>query len=170
MNANGSGSAVGRMIGPDRPWVLGQLGLLGAIVAGGVWERSRHGRRVKLGGTALTAVAGVLALGAAAWVAWRAKADLGRNFTMSPTPVADGQLVQTGIYGRLRHPMYLSVVLALLGGALAVGSLVALGGAAGMLAFFLVKAAHEERLLERRYSDYAAYRERVRSRIVPKLL
>jgi protein-S-isoprenylcysteine O-methyltransferase Ste14 len=156
-----------RVIGPDKGWALGQLALIGAIFAGGLWER-RRGRGFR-GGALLRLLAGALAVVAAA-VALRAKADLGHNLTMSPTPVDDGELTQTGVYGVVRHPMYLSVELLLLAAALALGSWLTLAGAGGMCGFFLLKASHEERLLAGRYPGYAEYAQRVRGRIVPRLL
>jgi protein-S-isoprenylcysteine O-methyltransferase Ste14 len=160
-------SQLTRVIGPDKGWALGQLALIGVLLAGGLWERwSGRGFRY---GALLKALAGALAVAAAA-IALRAKADLGHNLTMSPTPVDDGELVQTGVYGVVRHPMYLSVELLLFATALARGSWFSVLGAVGMFGFFLLKASHEERLLTDRYPGYAAYAQRVRGRIIPRLL
>jgi protein-S-isoprenylcysteine O-methyltransferase Ste14 len=154
-----------RAIGPDKGWALGQLALIGAILTAGARER-RRGRGFR-GGALLTVLACVLAV-VAALVALRAKADLGHNLTMSPTPVHDGELTQTGVYGVVRHPMYLSVELLLLAAALALGSWLTLLGAGGMFGFFMLKASHEEQLLTRRYPGYAAYAQRVCGRSVPR--
>jgi protein-S-isoprenylcysteine O-methyltransferase Ste14 len=154
-----------RLVGPDTGWALGQLALIGALLAGGLWER-RRGRGFR-SGALLKALAGAMTLAAAA-VALRATADLGHNLTMSPTPVDDGQLVQTGVYGVVRHPMYVSVELTLFAAALALGSWLALLGAVGMVGFFQLKAAHEERLLAARYPGYADYTQRVRGRVIPR--
>jgi protein-S-isoprenylcysteine O-methyltransferase Ste14 len=158
-------SQLRRVIGPDKGWALGQLALIGALLAGGLWERW-SGRGFKSGALfkALALASGALASA----VALRAKADLGLNLTMSPTPVDDGVLVQSGVYGVVRHPMYLSVELTLFATALALGSRLTLLGAGGMLGFFQLKAAHEERLLAERYPGYIAYIQRVRGRIIPR--
>jgi protein-S-isoprenylcysteine O-methyltransferase Ste14 len=65
--------------------------------------------------------------------------------------------------------MYVSVELTLFAVALALGSCLALLGAGGMVGFFQLKAAHEERLLAARYPDYANYAQRVRGRVIPRL-
>jgi protein-S-isoprenylcysteine O-methyltransferase Ste14 len=36
--------------------------------------------------------------------------DLGQNLTPLPHPRDEGQLVRTGIYGLVRHPMYIGVI------------------------------------------------------------
>jgi protein-S-isoprenylcysteine O-methyltransferase Ste14 len=40
----------------------------------------------------------------------RSLLDLGQNLTPLPHPRDDGQLVQTGIYGLVRHPLYSGVI------------------------------------------------------------
>jgi protein-S-isoprenylcysteine O-methyltransferase Ste14 len=162
-------SAIDRVLGPDKNWALGQLALIGAIFAGGLLEYRRYGRGFDLGFRPLSYVVGCVLLAIAAVVAVRAKADLGRSFTMSPTPALDGALVETGVYGVVRHPMYLSVVTMVLGVAVMLGSWVTLAGTLVVLVFFQLKAAREERLLVRRYPEYTRYRQRVRGRILPRI-
>ena len=79
------------------------------------------------------------------------------------------QLVQSGPYARVRHPIYSGIFLATLGTALFVGEWRALLGAA---IFFLAhwrKAQREEALLKGKFGEaYETYRQRTGS-LVPKL-
>jgi protein-S-isoprenylcysteine O-methyltransferase Ste14 len=99
-------------------------------------------------------------------VAW---GGLGRNLSVFPKPIDDGQLVQTGIYGLVRHPMYTGVILTALGWALFRTSLIALVLVVVLIVFFDRKAAQEERLLSEKYPDYEAYRARTRHKLIPFL-
>jgi protein-S-isoprenylcysteine O-methyltransferase Ste14 len=77
------------------------------------------------------------------------------------------QVVSTGVYGVVRHPMYLGALFMLVGMPLLVGSRAALG-LAGLFAIVLAgRIVGEERLLARELDGYADYRRRVRWRLVP---
>lgn len=54
------------------------------------------------------AVAGVGLLAASAWLFHRSHTDLGRNWTPQVQLRAEQDLVTTGVYRRIRHPMYAS--------------------------------------------------------------
>ncbi|MBZ0298695.1 MAG: isoprenylcysteine carboxylmethyltransferase family protein [Anaerolineae bacterium] len=88
---------------------------------------------------------------------------------MSPEPNTRNQLVQTGIYAFVRHPIYTGVIAVGLGTALVHGHPVALLIAIIICAFFTYKSTFEERLLMQAYPDYAAYRTRA-GRFFPRLL
>ena len=92
---------------------------------------------------------------------------LGRNLTPFPKPSAHTQLVQGGIYGLMRHPLYTAVFCASVGWALVWQSWPALLARclrAGK--FFDAKARHEERWLRQQFPEYADYEQRVR-RFIP---
>jgi protein-S-isoprenylcysteine O-methyltransferase Ste14 len=91
---------------------------------------------------------------------------LGRSLTPLPTPTEDTRLVQRGIYGLMRHPLYTSVILASVGWALLWQSWPALLPALGLAPFFSAKACREERWLRERFPDYSDYERRV-SRFIP---
>jgi protein-S-isoprenylcysteine O-methyltransferase Ste14 len=77
------------------------------------------------------------------------------------------QVVSTGVYGVVRHPMYLGALFMLVGMPLLVGSRAAFG-LAGLFAIVLAgRIVGEERLLVRELDGYADYRRRVRWRLVP---
>lgn len=91
--------------------------------------------------------------------------DLGRNLTPLPYPRADGQLVQTGVYGIVRHCLYSGLILGTL--ALSLGWL-SLSHLVVTVALFLVlnaKASKEEGWLQERYPEYDQYRQRVKKLI-----
>lgn len=109
-----------------------------------------------------------LAWHVASWIAWGAAGGIGataawqlrRSFRVAPTPRGDGRLITHGIYGRLRHPMYTSVVLVVVGLAFVRPDAAVLASVAANLAFYLGKARYEEGLLLAHYPEYAAYRRR----------
>lgn len=91
--------------------------------------------------------------------------DLGRNLTPLPYPREDGQLVRSGVYGWVRHPLYGGLLLtalawSLLQASLTHGLLTGIG-----LVFFNAKADREESWLMDRYEDYGAYRQQVKKLI-----
>lgn len=93
---------------------------------------------------------------------------LGKNRTPFPQPREDSELVQHGIYARVRHPLYTSVMLASLGWALLWQSVVAGVAALALIPFFLAKARREEHWLREQFPGYADYERRV-PRFVPGL-
>ena len=103
-----------------------------------------------------------------AWFGLAGVARLGRNRTAFPKPQPGSVLVQDGIYGRVRHPLYTSVMLVAAGWALIWQSPPALVASLTLIPFFHAKARHEERLLLQAFSAYAAYALRV-PRFIPRL-
>jgi protein-S-isoprenylcysteine O-methyltransferase Ste14 len=96
----------------------------------------------------------------------RGVADLGGAMTPLPRPRENAELVQTGAYALVRHPVYGGLILAAFGWALLRASFVAIALAAALAVFFRLKSAREERWLEERYPEYAGYRSRTR-RFIP---
>jgi protein-S-isoprenylcysteine O-methyltransferase Ste14 len=91
---------------------------------------------------------------------------LRESLTAVPRPVNDGRLVETGVYGLVRHPIYSGLVIAAIGWGLVTASPPALLAAVGLGIFFDVKARREEAWLIGSYPGYADYRRRVR-KLVP---
>ena len=109
---------------------------------------------------------GAVLVAAGALVALAGVAALGRALTPFPQPVADTRLRESGVYGWVRHPIYSGVVLSSLGWSLAWLSLAGVASSALVFLFFDRKAAFEERLLNARFPEYAAYARRV-GKLVP---
>lgn len=111
---------------------------------------------------------GAVALMAGATVGVAGIAALGRGTTPLPEPGEQARLVQSGVYARLRHPLYTSVMFLAPGWALIWRSWPALAAALALIPFFHAKARHEERLLREKFPTYADYEERV-PRFLPRL-
>lgn len=94
---------------------------------------------------------------------------LGSSLTPYPAPRPDGHLVEHGPYRVVRHPVYSSLLLMLLGVCLW-GSLWALLPLLVLLLWWLGKADVEEEFLRQAYPDYVQYCRRVPRRIIPWLL
>ena len=84
--------------------------------------------------------------------------------------VQEGQkVIDTGLYGIVRHPMYLAVTVLFLSMPLVLGS------AAALLPFLFVPAVlvkrtrNEEQVLEAGLPGYRAYEKKVKYRMVPFL-
>ena len=142
-------------------WVLGQSVLLGAVIAGGILGRNQWQC------LALT-LCGAFLLLIAAGCGLAGMVSLGRNLTPFPKPSASTCLVQTGIYGLMRHPLYVAVFCGALGWALVWRSWPALLAALVLAPLFDAKARREERWLRQQFPEYAGYERRVR-RFVPRI-
>jgi protein-S-isoprenylcysteine O-methyltransferase Ste14 len=94
---------------------------------------------------------------------------LGRNRTAYPRPRVGSELVQCGIYARVRHPLYTSVMLASFGWALIWQSGSSLLAALALVPFFHAKARREERWLREMFPGYTDYARRV-PRFVPRFV
>ena len=79
-----------------------------------------------------------------------------------------GQVVVTrGLYGVVRHPMYLGIVVAFLGLPLALASWWALIPGVIIAAIFCYRTAREDRMLHEKLDGYPEYAARVRYRLLP---
>ena len=77
------------------------------------------------------------------------------------------RVVSTGVYGFVRHPMYLGASLMFVGGSLLTGAATALALAIALVALLAVRITVEEKLLARELEGYDEYRRRVRYRLLP---
>ena len=77
------------------------------------------------------------------------------------------RVIDTGVYGFVRHPMYLGGDLMFVGGALLRGSISGLLVGLGFVLLLVLRIFGEERLLARDLDGYLAYRGKVRYRLVP---
>jgi protein-S-isoprenylcysteine O-methyltransferase Ste14 len=90
-------------------------------------------------------------------------------FSPLPRPRDDGALIESGLYARVRHPVYSGMALAGLGWAIAWTSPLTMAAVVGLFVVLYFKAAREEAWLATRYPGYAAYRARTK-RLIPGLL
>ena len=84
--------------------------------------------------------------------------------------VQQGQrVVDTGLYGVVRHPMYMSVLLLFLSMPLILGSLPAFAVMLGTVPILSARIRNEEQVLEAGLEGYAEYKKKVRYRMVPHI-
>ena len=132
-----------------------------------VRTRALHGVGVNsnpwLGGVGLALF--LLGLALALW----ARVQIGRNWGMPMTRKTDPELVTTGPYRTVRHPIYSGILLAMIGTGVAVSVYwlvlaVLIGG------YFIYSASQEERYMTERFPDtYPAYKRSTKM-LVPFIL
>jgi protein-S-isoprenylcysteine O-methyltransferase Ste14 len=106
-----------------------------------------------------------LGLGLAVW----ARVYIGRNWGMPMTQKAEPELVTTGPYHRVRHPIYSGIILAMIGTAIAV-SVYWLVAVALLGGYFIYSATREERYLTEQFPEtYPAYKASTKM-LVPFIL
>jgi protein-S-isoprenylcysteine O-methyltransferase Ste14 len=113
-------------------------------------------------------VAGVTCLVIGLWLFYRSHADLGANWSITLEVREQHRLITQGVYRRIRHPMYLALLLYSVGQALVIPNWVA--GPANLIAFAILLALRlraEERMMVEEFGDeYAAYTSRTK-RLIP---
>lgn len=77
------------------------------------------------------------------------------------------QVATRGLYGHIRHPMYLAIIVLMLCVPLVLGSLWALIPGCMIAALFVYRTAREDRTLIEKLSGYNEYTQRVRYRLLP---
>lgn len=112
---------------------------------------------------------GVILIGGALWVLWRAYRDLGQNWSPK-LDVREGQeLVTDGIYGVIRHPIYAGLWLWALANPLLLRNWIA--GWAMLIAFlplYVSRVPREEEMMLAEFGEaYREYMERT-ERILPR--
>lgn len=102
-------------------------------------------------------------LGFSAW----ARVHLGRNWSATVTVKEGHELIHTGPYARLRHPIYTGVLLGFLGTGIAIGEWRAVLALALVIIAFARKLRLEERWMSETFGEeYRRYRART-SALIP---
>ena len=104
----------------------------------------------------------VLGVGGVAFALW-AVATIGRHYDLEVEVHADHEVVRTGPYRLVRHPIYTGLLIHLIGACLATGNLLLVAGTFFVvLPIFLIRARTEERLLRDQLGPaYDAYAREV---------
>jgi protein-S-isoprenylcysteine O-methyltransferase Ste14 len=139
-------------------WVLSQSVLMLGVVVGAVLFKGNVSKPGLAVGVALCA--------SGAFFGIAGVAVLKGSRTAFPKPRDGSRLIRDGIYSRVRHPLYTSVLLLSVGWALCWGSWPAFSLAVLMVPFFHCKANVEERWLRQKFPEYDAYSRRV-PRFIP---
>jgi protein-S-isoprenylcysteine O-methyltransferase Ste14 len=107
----------------------------------------------------------VLGLTLAVW----ARVYLGRNWGMPMSQKVHPELVTTGPYRRVRHPIYSGIILAMIGTSIAV-SLYWLVAAVALGGYFVYSAIVEERFMAERFPDSYPEYKRSTKLLIPFIL
>jgi protein-S-isoprenylcysteine O-methyltransferase Ste14 len=97
---------------------------------------------------------------------------LDMNESISPWPKPNGQgLVQDGLYGQMRHPMYFGLLSTMMGFSIMTGSIQRLLLTLLLYVAIDFKSNYEEEELAKTYGqiNYEDYKEKVTTKFVPKI-
>ncbi len=82
--------------------------------------------------------------------------------------VQEGQkVIDTGLYGIVRHPMYMATLILFLSIPLVLGSVISLVFFLAYPAIIIMRLKNEEKILEQGLEGYAEYKKRVKYRLIP---
>ncbi len=110
-------------------------------------------------GVAVAALGGFLAVGALL--------ALGKDLSALPDPRPGANLVQRGVFGMVRHPIYGGLLLGGVGASITLSSSWALVPLIALAVLFRYKSGMEERALTLAHPEYSSYRVRVPRRFIP---
>lgn len=152
------------MLSKSNILVLIQFMLFGAIALALVLLPRVSSGALQLIGVLMTFLGIVVAL-----LAIREHAVANKNLPkVSPEPNAQVSLICSGLYSRVRHPIYTGVILSAFGATIAHGHLLGLIFAAALWGLLEYKSRHEEALLQQIYNEYGDYM-RATGRFLPGL-
>jgi protein-S-isoprenylcysteine O-methyltransferase Ste14 len=142
-------------------WLVLQLVMLLLVAAAGYVAPNTAGLA---GSDAARGIGLTLVIISGAIVAMGIRAlQSGRSVSALPHPVPESQLVVTGAYSYIRHPVYVGLILFSLGWSILQDSGPALLATLGLAIVLDLKRRREEARLEERFPDYAAYRARTKA-------
>ena len=95
-------------------------------------------------------------------VMFKAIKELGSNLSPFPRPIPNGNLVTSGIYSYIRHPMYYSLILISFGILIIKASLYYLFLTISLGLIIKLKIFLEERYLKNKYRKYFIYKDKVK--------
>ena len=111
----------------------------------------------------------VITLAGQAFAVW-ARIHLGKYWSGTVALKENHRLVTSGPYALVRHPIYTGLLSAVLGSALAAGTVEALAGFAVMIPAYILKWKREEWLMSLEFgAEYAAYKARTKA-IIPFII
>ena len=143
-------------------WVAGQVLLMAAVFVSALVGRGWSG-----GYAVVAYVVGGTLLAVGLLLLVSAGLTLGVSLTPFPAPRAGQEITTGGAYALVRHPMYGGGILIALGWTVIFASVVGLAFTFLLAVFLDLKARREEAWLSEHVSDYGAYRERTRRKLLP---
>ena len=161
-------AAIGNKATRRRQSALARLAYVAPLLAGGVliaWQGTPWGARLaqRLWPHGLLTVwLGLALVFVGLAVAVWARVHLGGNWSGTVTVKEDHELIRTGPYAWVRHPIYTGLLTAVLGTAIVSGTVRALLGLAIIAAALTVKSRTEERFMRETFpGEYPRYRAEV---------
>jgi protein-S-isoprenylcysteine O-methyltransferase Ste14 len=133
---------------------VSHYGVLGARVVSAYAPLGMTGALITMAGVSL-----------AIWARWH----LGTNWSSTVSIRADHELIHTGPYRAIRHPIYTGMLLAFAGTALALGEVRGVLAFAIVLIAFYFKARKEESFLTQEFGERFAERARQTGMFLPRL-
>lgn len=94
--------------------------------------------------------------------------ELKSNLSPFPSPKQKSNLVTSGIFKFIRHPIYTALILALLSWSLYQHSLYQICISIVLIGLFYFKSIYEEQLLAQKFEEYMTYKQNT-GRFFPKL-
>jgi protein-S-isoprenylcysteine O-methyltransferase Ste14 len=165
------GARVGRQSGPEPQRLRDSTSIFGIAVQGlGIGAVWFGPMRLAVPDTATLWIEGALeaalALSGTALFYW-ARATMGRNWSLVARTRSDGELVQSGPFALVRHPIYVAIFFMMVATAFATGHTINLiVGIPVYIIGTLMRTQIEERLLRETFASYGDYAKRVK-RFIP---
>lgn len=94
--------------------------------------------------------------------------QLNTNLSPFPSPKTQSELITSGIFKFIRHPIYSSLIIGLVSWSLYQHSTYQLGISIILIVLFYFKSDYEERLLMQKFENYHSYKQKT-GRFFPKL-
>ena len=94
--------------------------------------------------------------------------NLDKSLTAFPTPKSNSELITSGLYKYVRHPIYTGILLTVFGYGFYSESVSRLTISLLLLILFYFKTNYEEQKLSQKYPEYGAYKART-GRFIPGL-
>jgi protein-S-isoprenylcysteine O-methyltransferase Ste14 len=144
--------------------------LFGLAILPGIYVATGIPETANYPASAWAIALGAIAFSCALWVFRRSHKELGRNWSITLEIREKHQLISSGPYAVIRHPMYTSFLLMALGQALLLSNwVVGLAGLIGFAVLFFLRVNKEERMMLENFGpQYRTYMERTK-RIIPYL-
>ena len=113
-------------------------------------------------GNSISILLGIIIIIVASIIMILAIKDLGNNLSPFPRPIANGNLITSGIYSFIRHPMYYSLILFSFGFLIIKLSFYYLCLTLSLILLIKYKIILEEQYLKNKFKNYLFYKDKVK--------